>query len=331
MEGIQRLANLLQQLAQNRTGNAAAVRASSIEQLGAFLQWLVAEAATLSPDARTEAFWWVLVLPVTASAAPCISSFVLVYLLLRMAQPASVDLCKLLMGTHSNAVLLIYHRLPIQLGSKVTSRISARAIRTLLEGQQTAAQRDSQAGRSQATGATAQGTPFVTTTERDVAAAAAASAAAAPVQASASQAGPLPSANVSTVSGSGVHGPVSQPGSSAVVVGASQQALVPLGRLDAQQPVQGPSPAATSGSQRVPVAPTATQQVAANADAGAAPAVAPTVDVKVDQSGARRSVSLNGSTTPGKAPVRMIELSAAKPRTGSLVIERESEKSEALL
>ena len=59
MEGIQRLANLLQQLAQNRTGNTAAVRASSIEQLGAFLQWLVSEAATLSPDARTEAFWWV--------------------------------------------------------------------------------------------------------------------------------------------------------------------------------------------------------------------------------------------------------------------------------
>ncbi len=222
-------------------------------------------------------------------------------------------------------------RLPIQLGSKVTSRISARAIRTLLEGQQAPAQRDGQAGRSQAAGATAQGTPFVTTTERDVAAAAGASAAAAPAQSSASQAGPSPSANVTAVSSNGVYGPVLQPGSSAVVVGASQQTPITLGRPEAQQPVQGPSPAGTFSSQRVPLTPTPTQELAANADAGAAPAVAPTVEVTVDQSGARRSVSLNGSPTPGKAPVRMIELSAAKPRTGSQVIERESEKSEALL
>ena len=224
-----------------------------------------------------------------------------------------------------------YHRLPIQLGSKVTSRISARAIRTLLDGQQAAAQRDGQAGRNQAAGAAAQGTPFVSTAERDVAAAAAASAAAASAQPSASQAGPVSPANVSAVSGSGVYGPVQQPESSAAVVGASQQPPMTLGRLDTQQPVQGPNPAAIAGSQRVPVAPATTQELTANADAGAAPAVAPTVDVKVDQTGTRRPVSLNGSTTPGKVPVRMIELSAAKPRTGSLVIERESEKSEALL
>lgn len=60
VEGIQRLATLLQQLAaRDGSGGATAARAGSIEQLGAFLQWLVAEAATLSPDARTEAFWWV--------------------------------------------------------------------------------------------------------------------------------------------------------------------------------------------------------------------------------------------------------------------------------
>ena len=60
VEGIQRLATLLQQLAaRDGRGGATTVRAGSIEQLGAFLQWLVAEAATLSPDARTEALWWV--------------------------------------------------------------------------------------------------------------------------------------------------------------------------------------------------------------------------------------------------------------------------------
>ena len=137
--------------------------------------------------------------------------------------------------------------------------------------------------------------------------------------------------SVAAVSSSGVSGPVLQSAGSAAAVGASQQPPVTVSRQEAQQPVQGPSPVATAGSKRVPVATTMTQQPLADANAGTAPAVAPTVEVKVDQSGARRSVSLNGSTTPGKAPVRMIELSAPKPRTGPLVIERESEKSEALL
>ena len=233
--------------------------------------------------------------------------------------------------TCQDDVSWINHRLPIQLGSKVTSRISARAIRALLDGQQAAAQRDGQAGRSQAAGATAQGTPFVSTTERDVAAAVAASAASAPKQASASQAGPVPSVSVSAVSRSGLPGPILQPGSSVAAGGASQQ---PPGTLSGQeQPVPEPSPVVTAGSQRVPVAPppTTTTQPLVNANAGTAPTIAPTVDVKIDQSGARRSVSLNGSTTPGKAPVRMIELSAPKSRTGSVVIERGSEKSEVLL
>ena len=56
VDGIQRLATLLQQLTQDRTG-AATARVGSIEQARAFLQWLVSEAAALSPDARTEAFW----------------------------------------------------------------------------------------------------------------------------------------------------------------------------------------------------------------------------------------------------------------------------------
>ena len=92
VEGIQRLANLLQQLAANRTGTTATVRAGSIEQLGAFLQWLVAEAATLSPDARTEAFWWVLLLLSDVPGACChFSCFPMPLMLMYDKGASSVD------------------------------------------------------------------------------------------------------------------------------------------------------------------------------------------------------------------------------------------------
>ena len=59
VEGIQRLATLLQQIAEARgSGAVAGLRAGSAEQSAAMLRWLVAEAASLSPDARAQAFWY---------------------------------------------------------------------------------------------------------------------------------------------------------------------------------------------------------------------------------------------------------------------------------
>mmetsp|Transcript_19608 Transcript_19608/g.59305 ORF Transcript_19608/g.59305 Transcript_19608/m.59305 type:complete len:979 (-) Transcript_19608:2833-5769(-) len=56
VEGITRLATLLQQISVERQGLSAS-QVGSMQQSAAFLQWLLAEAASLSPDARTAAFW----------------------------------------------------------------------------------------------------------------------------------------------------------------------------------------------------------------------------------------------------------------------------------
>ena len=66
-------------------------------------------------------------------------------------------------------------------------------------------------------------------------------------------------------------------------------------------------------------------QTPADVDSTAgAPAVAPTVEVRVDQTGGRRgdAIPLNGTAAPGKAPVRMIDLTVAEQRTDRARVER---------
>lgn len=58
VEGISRLAELLQQVAMQRSGTKITeAQAGSMQRSAEFLRWLLAETAALSPDARTAAFW----------------------------------------------------------------------------------------------------------------------------------------------------------------------------------------------------------------------------------------------------------------------------------
>ncbi len=58
VEGITRLATLLQQVSAERGGGRLSdAQAGRLQQGSDFLRWLLAEAATLSPDARTAALW----------------------------------------------------------------------------------------------------------------------------------------------------------------------------------------------------------------------------------------------------------------------------------
>jgi hypothetical protein len=58
VDGIGRLAALLQQVASERgEGTLTSGQAGRLQQSVDFLRWLLAEAATLSPDARTAALW----------------------------------------------------------------------------------------------------------------------------------------------------------------------------------------------------------------------------------------------------------------------------------
>lgn len=58
VDGITRLAMLLQQIASERGGGTlSSSQAGRLQQSADFLRWLLAEAASLSPDARTAALW----------------------------------------------------------------------------------------------------------------------------------------------------------------------------------------------------------------------------------------------------------------------------------
>ena len=215
-------------------------------------------------------------------------------------------------------------RLPVQLGSKLTSRISARAIRALLDGQAATAQGGGEASRAAPAGV-AQGTPFVSTADRDAAAVSAASAAAAtPTGSPQAAAGPLSTLPVSVAAGRSVApNPPTQSRSGSAGLVANQQPAVAVAREEGRQTVLPQEPLSAPNLQR-PLDLRVTQTPADVDSTAGAPAVAPTMEVRVDQTGRRRSdvISLNGATASAKTPVRMIDLSAAQPRTERARVER---------